>query len=106
MAEGNTAWFEANTAEVGLVTVFLEMSATVAQLTDPDEGTGLDAMSLAHAPGTLIAQLLVGPVPGAVYSLLDPVDMTRIEGGSGWGKGMGDVTTKAAKGVRPSKVAG
>ena len=106
VTEGNAAWLEADTMEVGLVAVFLEMSAAVAQLTDPDEGTGLDTMSLAHAPSTLITQLLVGLVPGAVYSLLDPVDVTRIEGGSGWGKGMGDVTTKAAIGIRPSEVAG
>ena len=81
------------------------MPSIVAQLTDPDEGTGLDSMSLAHAPGALVLESFVGPVPWTVDSFLDPSDVAGIKRGSGWSEGMSDVSAKAAVGVRPGKVA-
>jgi hypothetical protein len=71
---------EADTVEVGLEAIVLEVTTTVAQLADPDEGVGLDAMSFTHAPGALVAQPLIGPVPWAVNGFLYPSDVAGVEG--------------------------
>ena len=99
------ARLETNIAKVGLEAIFLQVSSVVAQLTDPDEGTGLDSMSFVHAPGALVIELFVSPVPWTVNSFLDSSDVAGIERGSGWSEGMSDVLAKAAVGVRPGKVA-
>ena len=77
--EGDMAWLEGDATEVGLETIFLEMSPTVAQLADANEGARLDAMSLAHTPGALVAEPLVGPIPGAIDGLLDPSDVAAVQ---------------------------
>jgi hypothetical protein len=106
MQEGNAARLEADTADVGLEAVLLEVSATIAQLADPKEGTELDAMPLSHAPRALVAQSLIRPVPRAVDGLLDSADVAGIEGRSGGCERVGDVAAKASIGVCPCEVAG
>src|SRR5260221_707747 len=96
---------EGDTASVRLVAVFFEMPTAVAQLTDTEEGAGLDAMPLAHAPSALVTQPFVRPVPWTVDGLLDPSDVARIEGRCGGGEGVGDVAAEASVGVRPSEMA-
>jgi hypothetical protein len=54
---------EADAVMVGLETVFFEVPLSIAQLTDMDEGAGLDVMSLLEAPGALVTELFVCPVP-------------------------------------------
>src|SRR5712691_4580799 len=105
MGDGDTAWLEGDAASVRLVAVLFEMPTAVAQLTDTEEGTGLDAMPLAHAPSALVAQPLVRPVPWTVDGLLDPSDVARIEGRCGGGEGVGDVAAEVSVGVCLSEVA-
>jgi len=76
--EGDTAWLKGDTTKVGLEAVFLEVPPTVAQLANANEGTRLDAMSLAHTPGALVTKPLVGPIPGAIDGLLDPSDVAAV----------------------------
>ncbi len=76
--EGDAAWLKGDAANVGLEAVFLEVSSTVAQLANANEGTRLDAMSLAHTPGALVTKPLVGPIPGAIDGLLDPSDVAAV----------------------------
>ena len=79
MGEGDTAWLEGDATKVGLEAIFLEVPPTVAQLANANEGTRLDAMSLAHTPGALVAKPLVGPIPGAIDGLLDPSDVAAVQ---------------------------
>src|SRR5712691_12788291 len=105
MGEGDMTRLEGDAANVRLVAIFFEMPAAVAQLTDMEEGTELNAMPLAHAPSALVAQPLVRPVPWTVDGLLDPSDVARVEGRCGSGEGVGDVAAEASVGVRPSEMA-
>ena len=78
MKEGNMARKEADTAVVGLVAVFLEVASAATKLTDAEEGTRLNSMSLFFAPGTLVFESLIGPVPRTVDGLLDVMDVSRV----------------------------
>ena len=93
-------------SHVRLVAIPLEMSPTVAQLANPNEGAGLHTMSFTHAPGALVSESFVGPVPRTVHGFLDPSDMTRIEGGRRGCEGVSDVAAETTIGVRPFEVAG
>ncbi len=99
--ERDTTWLEANTAEGGLEAIFLEVTTIVAQLADTNEGAGLDTMSFAHMPGTLVTQPLICPIPWAVDSFLDPSDLMRIERQGSGSEGMRDVVTETSVGVCP-----
>jgi hypothetical protein len=94
--EGNVTGEEANAAMVGLITIFLEVSATCTELANTNESAGLDSMSFLFAPGALVVESLVGPIPWTVYSLLDAIDVTRVERGGGWREGVGDVPSEAS----------
>src|SRR5712691_2297388 len=105
MGEGDATRLEGDAANVRLVAIFFEMPTAVAQMTDTEEGAGLNAMPLAHAPSALVAQPLIRPVPWTVDGLLDPSDVARVEGRRGGGERVGDVAAEAWIGVGLSEVA-
>ena len=71
MKKGYMAWEETDTIMVQLIAILFEVTLAGAELTDVDEGTGLDSMSLFFVPGTLVVEFLVGPVLWTIYSFFD-----------------------------------
>ena len=96
MEEGNVTWKETDAAMVGLITIFLEVSMTGTELADTNESAGLDSMSFLFAPGALVVKFLVGPIPRAVYSFFDAMDVARVERGGGWREGVGDMPSETS----------
>ena len=76
--EGDVAGKEANTAMVQLVAILFKVASAAAELTDAEEGTRLNSMPLFLAPGALVFESLVGPIPRAVDSLFDAMDVSRV----------------------------
>ena len=96
MEEGNVTWKEADAAMVGLITIFLEVSTTCTELADTNESTGLNLMSFLFTPGALVVEFLGGPIPWAVYSFSDAIDVAGIERGGGWREGVGDMPSETS----------
>jgi len=90
---------KADAAQVGLETVLLKVSLGVAQLAYANQCAVFHLVAFVLAPETLVAQLLVGPIPWTVNSGLDATDVARVEGQRGGGEVMRDVAAKAAIGV-------
>ena len=106
MEEGNVTWEETNAAMMGLITIFLEVPATCTELADTNESAGLNSMSFLFAPGALVIESLIGPIPRTVYSFFDVIDMARVERGGGWREGVGDMSSEALIGVGFGKATG
>ena len=96
VVQGDAANLEADTTRMGLEAVLLQVSPSVAQVADAQESTILHLVTLAFAPGALIAELVACPVPQAIDSLLDATDMPCRKSRCGRGEGVGDVAAKAA----------
>jgi len=75
--EGDATNLKADAPRMQLETVFLQMAACMAQVADVDEGTVGHCMAFAPTPETLIAELVRGPIPRAVDSLLNAVNVSR-----------------------------
>ena len=93
VSQGDVTGKEADTAMMRLVAVFFEMTSGNAELADAQEGAGFDSMAFFGAPGALVAQLFVGPVPGTVDRFLDAMNMPRVQGGRSGRESVSDVTS-------------
>ena len=78
MKKGDMAREEADAVLVRLIAVFFKVALAATKLTNVEEGTRLNSMSLFFAPGALVFESLVGPVPRAVDSLFDAMDVSRV----------------------------
>jgi len=61
---------------VGLEAIFLQMSASTAQIADVDHGAIFHLVSRVLVPETLVTELIIHPIPWAVNGLLYASDVT------------------------------
>ena len=80
------------------------MPPSAAQVTDVDEGTVLNLMSLVLTLEALVAKLVVRPIPRTVDSFLNARNVAHVKGGCGGCEGAGDVATEATIGICVGKV--